>query len=165
MEPSTATLPSGLPAPNPHLPPPPPYKKHWDSAIKSFLRSVGLTQALRGFESDMLVLNSDWEGKRVPSALAQLVQDISVSAVVIKDKIPLLNLTRAFQISQMRASRHRIAHWTTASWIMSAFSRRPYRAHPPLFVFTTVRLRDPRSCTVRTDHEIYLPISRRESRA
>ncbi|KAI0744095.1 hypothetical protein C8Q80DRAFT_1272681 [Daedaleopsis nitida] len=59
-------------------PPPshPEYHRDWDAIIKSFLSAMGLTQALRGFEADMLVLNPEWERKRVPSALAELMKDL-----------------------------------------------------------------------------------------
>ncbi|TFK44180.1 hypothetical protein BDQ12DRAFT_730271 [Crucibulum laeve] len=50
--------------------------RHWDEAIKTFLVKIGFTQTLRGFESDMLVLNSDFEQKQVPEALKSLVKNI-----------------------------------------------------------------------------------------
>ncbi|KAJ4464617.1 hypothetical protein C8J55DRAFT_267710 [Lentinula edodes] len=58
------------------IPSPPEPCKNWDYALKSFMESVGLTQALRGFERDMLVLNSDWENQKVPSALQELANNI-----------------------------------------------------------------------------------------
>ena len=50
---------------------------HWDSALKSFLTRLGLVQTLRGFESDMLVLNEEWERSNVPVAVENLVKDLS----------------------------------------------------------------------------------------
>ncbi|GAW00040.1 hypothetical protein F5879DRAFT_924445 [Lentinula edodes] len=58
------------------IPSPPEPCKNWDYALKSFMESVGLTQALRGFERDMLVLNSDWENQKVPGALQELANNI-----------------------------------------------------------------------------------------
>jgi hypothetical protein len=54
------------------------YYPHWDAAIRAFLARVGLTQALRGFELDMLVMNSKWERSEVPAALKDLVENVSV---------------------------------------------------------------------------------------
>ena len=54
------------------------YHPHWDAALRAFLVRVGLTQALRGFELDMLVMNSKWERSEVPGALRDLVENISV---------------------------------------------------------------------------------------
>ncbi|SJL07275.1 uncharacterized protein ARMOST_10618 [Armillaria ostoyae] len=44
----------------------------WDSALKIFFKEIGLIQALRGFELDMLVLNPTWERETVPGALERL---------------------------------------------------------------------------------------------
>ncbi|TFY73905.1 hypothetical protein EWM64_g10107 [Hericium alpestre] len=49
---------------------------YWDAAIKSFLSSAGLIQALKGFEADMLVLNAEWERDEVPDALDELATDL-----------------------------------------------------------------------------------------
>ncbi|KAK7692346.1 hypothetical protein QCA50_003971 [Cerrena zonata] len=57
-------------------PPPLPYHKHWDEIIKSFLVAAGLTQALRGFESDMIMMSDDHEQKVIPPALNRLKEDI-----------------------------------------------------------------------------------------
>ncbi|KAI9067269.1 hypothetical protein FKP32DRAFT_1563904 [Trametes sanguinea] len=65
------------PSPSPPPPAPPPeYHKDWDGVIKSFLSSIGFSQALRGFEADMIVLNPDFEREKVPSALGQLMKDL-----------------------------------------------------------------------------------------
>ncbi|TBU33937.1 hypothetical protein BD311DRAFT_651340 [Dichomitus squalens] len=62
------------PSSSPSLPPA--YHKDWDAALKSFLSSIGFSQALRGFEADMLVLNPEWERKKVPLALGELMKDL-----------------------------------------------------------------------------------------
>src|ERR1700729_3624882 len=58
------------PSPSPS-PPPPEFYRHWDSVIVSFLSSLGLSQAVRGFENDMLVVNEDWERQKVPKAIGE----------------------------------------------------------------------------------------------
>ncbi|KAK7473100.1 hypothetical protein VKT23_001200 [Stygiomarasmius scandens] len=64
-------------AKSPSLPPPPsPYVEHWDTAVKVFLEKLGLTQALRGFELDMLTMNEEHERTIVPDALDKLVKNI-----------------------------------------------------------------------------------------
>lgn len=50
--------------------------------IKHFLQSAGLVQALRGFESDMLVMNPDWEREKIPATLSALHEDLTVSHAV-----------------------------------------------------------------------------------
>ncbi len=50
----------------------------WDCALKIFLNDMGLVQALRGFELDMLVLNPGWERETVPSALERFIENIKV---------------------------------------------------------------------------------------
>ncbi|KAJ3787858.1 hypothetical protein GGU10DRAFT_414532 [Lentinula aff. detonsa] len=71
---------SSTEAPKPKPPSPAPSSseplKHWDSALKAFMESVGLTQALRGFERDMFVMNLDWEKQKVPGALQELANNI-----------------------------------------------------------------------------------------
>ena len=62
----------------PRTPTPEPVYRHWDEVIRAFLKKVGLTQALRGFEDDMVVLNADWERKSVPGAIGDLVRDLMV---------------------------------------------------------------------------------------
>lgn len=51
--------------------------------IKRFLQSAGLTQALRGFDSDMLVMNPDWEREKIPAALSALLEDLTVSHAAV----------------------------------------------------------------------------------
>ncbi|PSR73210.1 hypothetical protein PHLCEN_2v10931 [Hermanssonia centrifuga] len=65
-----------------HTQPPSPvptYNKYWDGAIKTFLQAIGFTQTLRGFQADMLVLNSDWERNKVPEALLNLSRDLELA--------------------------------------------------------------------------------------
>lgn len=57
---------------------PPPFRKHWDEAIKGFLISAGLTQTLRAFEADMLILSPDFERHKIPTALEKLMNDLTV---------------------------------------------------------------------------------------
>ncbi|KAI0075131.1 hypothetical protein K474DRAFT_1452215 [Panus rudis PR-1116 ss-1] len=74
-------------------PSPPPSRKHWDIAIRDFLMSAGLTQALRGLECDMLVMNTDRERKQIPHALEKLQADLQV------ETIPYHNSCRRTQYS------------------------------------------------------------------
>jgi hypothetical protein len=62
------------------LPPPPPLEdyKHWDEAMKVFLEEAGLLETLRAFESDMLIMSSDWEEARIPLALQKPMKRLSV---------------------------------------------------------------------------------------
>ncbi|KAF9241835.1 hypothetical protein BU15DRAFT_87083 [Melanogaster broomeanus] len=64
------------PPPKPRTPTPEPVYRHWDEVIRAFLQKVGLAQALRGFEADMVVLNAEWERKSVPGAIGDLVRDL-----------------------------------------------------------------------------------------
>lgn len=50
----------------------------WDRVFKAFLARAGLTQALRGFEADMLVINADFERDELPGALEDLRQMLNV---------------------------------------------------------------------------------------
>ncbi|KAK0487185.1 hypothetical protein IW261DRAFT_1558176 [Armillaria novae-zelandiae] len=50
--------------------------RSWDSALKIFFKELGLVQALRGLELDMLVLNPAWERETVPGALERFVENI-----------------------------------------------------------------------------------------
>lgn len=67
-------------SPSASPPPSPPrqVRGHWDSAIREFLASAGLTQALRGFEADVIVMSPEWEQKKIPPALEGLVKNILV---------------------------------------------------------------------------------------
>ncbi|KAI0745869.1 hypothetical protein C8Q76DRAFT_808284 [Earliella scabrosa] len=64
------------PPPPPSPSPPPQFHKDWDAVVKSFLSAIGFSQALKGFEADMVVLNPEWEQKEVPRALAGLVKEL-----------------------------------------------------------------------------------------
>ncbi|KAL6298376.1 hypothetical protein BKA93DRAFT_820415 [Sparassis latifolia] len=79
----TPSYPSAVPqtqskpkTPSPSPSPPPPFHKQWDAVMKTFLSSVGLTQALRGFEADMVIMNTEWERKTVPTALGELMREL-----------------------------------------------------------------------------------------
>lgn len=58
------------PTPEPEL------HRHWDEVIRSFLKKVGMSQALKGFEDDMVVMNADWERQKVPGAIGDLMKDL-----------------------------------------------------------------------------------------
>lgn len=70
--------------------PPPPHYEHWDEAFREFLRSAGLTQTLKGFECDMLVMNSKWEQSGVQSALESLIKTLSVCFQFLCDQFALI---------------------------------------------------------------------------
>lgn len=63
----------------PRTPTPEPVYQHWDEVIRVFLKNVGLSQALKGFEDDMVVMSEDWERKNVPGAIRDLIRDFMVS--------------------------------------------------------------------------------------
>ena len=65
------------PSPSPPLPDPETYK-HWDLVIRAFLIKAGLTQTLKGFEDDMLVLNPEWEKLKIPLALGEMIKGLTV---------------------------------------------------------------------------------------
>lgn len=67
----------GLPerSTTPPLPKPETFR-YWDEILKRFLEKLKLTDALKGFESDMLVFNSEWEQRMVPDALKDLVNGL-----------------------------------------------------------------------------------------
>ncbi|TFY69499.1 hypothetical protein EVG20_g3138 [Dentipellis fragilis] len=71
------SVPESKPKPRTPSPPPPELPRYWDAAVKTFLASAGLTQALKGFEADMLVMSAEWEQKEVPLALEQLARCLS----------------------------------------------------------------------------------------
>ena len=58
------------------------FAKQWEDVVCGFLKRVGMYQALAGFREDMLLLNEEWEREQVPSALRDLVKDISVCDVL-----------------------------------------------------------------------------------
>ena len=65
------------PPPSPPLPDPETYQ-HWDAVFRAFFLKTGLTQALKGFEADMLVLNPEWEQLKIPPALEEVVKGLMV---------------------------------------------------------------------------------------
>ena len=82
--PSKPKLKPKTPSPSP---PPPEFHRHWDAVIVSFLRALGLHQALRGFENDMLVMNDDWERSKVPKAIGELMRDMMVCVSLLFDGV------------------------------------------------------------------------------
>ena len=63
--------------------PPPKLYKHWDDALKVFLRKLGLKQTLNGLSLDILTLNAEWEESRVPAALDELAENIQVGLYLV----------------------------------------------------------------------------------
>jgi len=79
IPPPSAKINVPTPARFPTPPPPDPETfKHWDEVIKKFLTKTKMNQTLRGLESDMLVLNPDWEQETIPEALKEMVQGLQV---------------------------------------------------------------------------------------
>ncbi|KAI5823660.1 hypothetical protein K523DRAFT_316633 [Schizophyllum commune Tattone D] len=77
-------------APPPRRPPTPPppdpvLPRHWDEVLMDFFKAVGFTQTRKGFEMDVLVMNPEWEKKRVAGALQRLVQGLTVAHDPSKD--------------------------------------------------------------------------------
>ncbi|KAL0072323.1 hypothetical protein AAF712_000086 [Marasmius tenuissimus] len=68
--------------PSPSPPPPDPCRD-WDVLFRAFMKKLGLSQALKGFELDMLVMNSEWEENHIASALDELVKGVQV----LRDKL------------------------------------------------------------------------------
>ena len=73
------------PTPSPSPPPPESYR-HWDEIIVLFLKRLGLTQAVAGFEADILVMNPVSEQKNVRDALEELNKNISVGNRLVSGK-------------------------------------------------------------------------------
>jgi len=46
--------------------------------ITTFLKAAGLTQALRGFEADMIIMSTEWERKKVTVALNELKEGLDL---------------------------------------------------------------------------------------
>ncbi|KAF7315768.1 hypothetical protein MIND_00092800 [Mycena indigotica] len=79
------------PPPSPVTPPPPEYRQ-WDRVMKDFLVKLGLKQALAGFETDLLLMNEDFEHKTVPSAMDEVIQGFTMiqqGSSLPKDNVPL----------------------------------------------------------------------------
>lgn len=70
-----------VPPRRPPTPPPPDpvLPKHWDEVLMDFFKTIGFTQTRKGFEMDVLVMNPDWEKKKVSAAIQRLVQGLSVA--------------------------------------------------------------------------------------
>jgi len=89
--------------------PSPPLPQYWDAAIRSFLSRVGLTQALKGFEADVLVMHSGWEQKEVPLALQELKTRLAVCFVCgICIQLTLMHHYYTFRLCQSHTSMHQI---------------------------------------------------------
>lgn len=73
--PAAQVRPIAVPPPTP--PPPLEDYRHWDKALKDFFHEAGLFETLKGFESDVLIMSSDWEEDRIPKALQTLVKRLS----------------------------------------------------------------------------------------
>ncbi|KAF7321906.1 hypothetical protein MKEN_00712800 [Mycena kentingensis (nom. inval.)] len=56
------------------LTPPPAEYRHWDRVIRDFMVKMGLRQALHGFESDLLLMNEDFERANVLDAMMDAMQ-------------------------------------------------------------------------------------------
>jgi len=90
IPPPSARINVPIPARAPTPPPPDPETfKHWDEVIKKFLAKTKMNQTLRGLESDMLVLNPDWEQETIPEALREMVQGLQVRLLFFL--LPFLN--------------------------------------------------------------------------
>ncbi|KAF7305986.1 hypothetical protein HMN09_00753100 [Mycena chlorophos] len=79
------------PPPSPLTPPPPEYR-HWDRVVKDFLLKLGLKQAVKGFETDLLLMNEDFEKMSVPGAINELVEGFSMiqqGSTLPEDNLPL----------------------------------------------------------------------------
>ncbi|KAL1745366.1 hypothetical protein HDZ31DRAFT_73602 [Schizophyllum fasciatum] len=86
--PVTQPKPAAPPPRRPPTPPPPDpvLPKHWDETLMDFFKAAGLTQAKKGLEMDLLVMNSEWEKKTVSAALQRLVQGLTVAHDPSKDE-------------------------------------------------------------------------------
>lgn len=51
--------------------------------IREFLSAAGLTQAVRGFDADMVMMNPSFEREVIPGALDDLLDDLIVSWVFV----------------------------------------------------------------------------------
>ncbi|KAF4621433.1 hypothetical protein D9613_000194 [Agrocybe pediades] len=71
--PTTSSKTPATTAPRSESLPKPEMYKHWDEVLKKFLLKMKMTQTLKGFENDMLVLNSEWEQQVVIGALKEMV--------------------------------------------------------------------------------------------
>ena len=51
----------------------------WSAVIRSFLSAAGLTQAVRGFDADMVIMNPGFERDVIPGVLDDLLDSLVVS--------------------------------------------------------------------------------------
>lgn len=96
--------------------PEPKFHRHWDEVIRSFLKKVGLNQALRGFEDDMVVMNAEWERQKVPGAIGELMKDLMVCALRRFAMLynPIVFFFRAW--GKPRSAKHfKNGHWRSES--------------------------------------------------
>ena len=120
---------------SPSPPPPPPYRKHWDDVIKRFLSAAGLTQSLRGFESDMLVMSSEWEEQKVPVALATLREDLVVSNILSTGLwVLMLQSVWIFREPIRQLLPSRVNHWTSANYSMRISRKASNQGRPRRYV-------------------------------
>ncbi|KAF9268825.1 hypothetical protein L218DRAFT_994645 [Marasmius fiardii PR-910] len=71
VEPKSAKTKPRSPSPSPPDP-----CRDWDVLLRAFMKRLGLTQTLEGFELDMLVMNRDWEESNIAASLEELVKGI-----------------------------------------------------------------------------------------
>jgi len=55
--------------------------REWSAVIRKFLSAAGLTQAVRGFDADMVIMNPGFEHDVVPGALDDLLDSLVVSYI------------------------------------------------------------------------------------
>lgn len=53
--------------------------REWNAVIREFLSIAGLTQTVRGFDADMVVMNPSFERDVIPGALDDLLDSLVVS--------------------------------------------------------------------------------------
>ena len=63
----------------------------WDEALFTFFSRVGLTQTTCGFQSDLLMLNSEYEQNELPRALEELY--LSLGVLTLSTLTPEKSLT------------------------------------------------------------------------
>jgi hypothetical protein len=56
---------------------------YWDLVIRAFFIKTGLTQALKGFEDDMLVFNPEWGKLKIPLALEEMINGLTVGFFLV----------------------------------------------------------------------------------
>ncbi|KAF5351665.1 hypothetical protein D9756_007717 [Leucocoprinus leucothites] len=67
---------------SPSPPPPPlPNHEHWSEAVRVFLKSAGLIQALKGFECNTLMMNAQWKKIKISITLRKLMSGFDTTRV------------------------------------------------------------------------------------